>query len=106
MTTPLPLACNMTAIPADQRSAHHALIHRLAGEVATEIRDVANGIAFSFPSNAYDEVVRFVALERLCCSFLHFTLDVPSPDRSLTLTVTGPPGAREFIRAELGLATS
>ena len=96
----------MTAIPADQRSTHHALTQRLVAEVAIEIRDVANGLAFVFPSSAYDDVVRFVAFERLCCPFLHFMLDVPSPERSLTLTVTGPPGAREFIRAELGLAKS
>ena len=96
----------MAAIPADQRSSHHVLIQRLVADVATEIRDVANGVAFVFPPNAYDDVVRFVAFERLCCPFLHFLLDVPAPDRSLTLTVTGPPGAREFIRAELGLAKS
>ena len=96
----------MAAIPADQRPTHHALTHRLVAEVATEIHEVENGLAFPFPSSAYQDVVDFVALERLCCPFLHFLLDVPAPDRSLTLTVTGPPGAREFIRAELGLAKS
>jgi hypothetical protein len=46
-------------------------------------------------------VVRFVAAERLCCPFLRFEL-VVSPERGpLRLSITGPEGAKGFLRAEL-----
>lgn len=83
---------------------HRALTRRLIDDGATEILDVADGLTLSFLATPYDDVVDFVALERLCCPFLRFAVDV-SPQRGLiALTLTGPAGTAAFIRAELGLA--
>jgi len=93
----------MTAIPAEQRGAHHALIHRLMGQAVEEIRELPDGLSFRFPAREYDAVTEFVGRERLCCPFLRFSLDV-APDRGpLLLRLTGSSGAAAFIRAELGL---
>lgn len=99
----IPLACDMTAIPPDERGAHHALIRRLMSEAVEEISELPDGLAFRFPAEEYDAVTEFVRRERLCCPFLTFTFDV-LPDRGpLRLRLTGAERVKEFIRAELHL---
>jgi hypothetical protein len=99
----IPLACDMSAIPAEERGVHHRLIRRLMGKAVEEIRQRPDGFAFRFPADQYAAVTEFVARERLCCPFLRFTLEV-APDRGpLWLHLTGPEGVTPFIRAELHL---
>jgi hypothetical protein len=93
----------MTAIPAEKRGAHHALIRRLMTEAVEEISELADGLAFRFPAEEYEAVTEFVGRERLCCPFLTFALEV-SPERGpLQLRLTGDDGVKDFIRAELHL---
>jgi hypothetical protein len=100
----IPFACDMTAIPGDQRGAHHALIRRLMTEAVEEISELPDGLAFRFHAEEYDAVTEFVGRERLCCPFLSFRLDV-SPERGpLQLRLTGAAGVKDFIRAELHLS--
>ncbi len=96
-------ACDISAIPASQRGAHHALTRRLVTQAAREIRELADGIAFCFPAEEYAAVSRFVAQERLCCPFLSFTIDVAPERGPVWLRLTGPEGVKDFIRAELQL---
>jgi hypothetical protein len=96
-------ACDMTAIPAADRPAHHTLTRRLMTEAAVDIRELPDGFAFRFPAGEYQAVAEFVGRERLCCPFLTFTLEL-MPDRGpLVLRLTGPEGVKDFIRAELDL---
>jgi hypothetical protein len=94
-------ACDMSAIPAAERGAHHALTLRLMTQVGEEIRDLPDGIAFRFPADEYAAVAAFVDRERLCCPFLMFSLDIPPERGSLWLRLTGTEGVKDFIRAEL-----
>lgn len=93
----------MTAIPAEQRGAHHALIRRLLTHAVEDISELPDGLAFRFPATEYDSVTEFVGRERLCCPFLTFTLEVPADRGPLHLRLTGPEGVKDFIRAELHL---
>lgn len=93
----------MSAIPAEERGAHHTLMRRLMSEAVTEIRELPDGLAFRFPADEYEAVARFVARERLCCPFLRFALDVPPEREPLWLRLTGADGVRAFLRAELQL---
>lgn len=68
-----------------------------------DIVELSDGLAFGFPADAYDTVVRFVAGERLCCPFLAFALEIGPARGALWLRLTGPPGIKEFLRAELHL---
>jgi hypothetical protein len=43
-------------------------------------------------------------LERKCCPFFSFTIEVEGGAGSTWLTLSGPPGLKEFIRLELGLS--
>jgi hypothetical protein len=96
-------ACDMTAIPAAERGAHHALIRRLFSEAVAEIRELEDGFALRFSAEEYDSVVQFVARERLCCPFLRFELEVAPEKGPLWLRLTGPSGVATFLRAELHL---
>ncbi len=99
---PIPLACDVTAIPADERVAHQAITRRLMAST-TIVRDLPDGLAFQWPATEYEAVARFLDYERRCCPFVAFTLTV-SPDRGpLDLSMTGPEGVTAFLRAELHL---
>lgn len=93
----------MTAIPAEERGAHQALIRHLMSEAVTEIRELPDGLAFRFPAEEYEAVAEFVARERLCCPFLRFALELAPERGPLWLRVTGAAGVVAFIRAELHL---
>jgi hypothetical protein len=93
----------MTAIPAELRGAHHALIRRLMTQAVEEIRELSDGLSFRFTALEYDAVTEFVGRERLCCPFLTFSLDVTPNEGPLVLRLTGADGVMAFIRAELGL---
>lgn len=99
MTT---LACDMTAIPAAERGEHQRVGRRLVA-AAIEIRESDNGLVFQLPPEEYDALVQFVARERLCCPFLRFIVEVTPGRGLLRLSVDGPPGVTEFLRAELNL---
>lgn len=99
---PVHLACDMTAIPANERPAHQAITRRLVAS-ATEIRDLPDGLAFRWPATEYEAVAKFLEYERRCCPFLTFALTVSAAGGSLALQVTGPEGTARFLRAELHL---
>jgi hypothetical protein len=91
----------MTAIPAAERSAHHAVTRHVIA--AATIQESPNGFVFELPADEYDAVARFVAKERLCCPFLTFVVTARAEQPQVELRITGPTGAKEFIRAELRL---
>jgi hypothetical protein len=74
---------------------------RLFGEAALAREAVADGFEFVFQASELEEVARFVALERTCCPFLSFTMEVTEGDDRLRLRIHGPPGSREVIEAEI-----
>ena len=99
--TSTPLACVPEAIPHGERPSHFALLTRLFAEAARERREVPNGYAFRFDAEAFEDVARFVALERLCCPFLEFVIDLSPNAGPVWLSMTGPPTTREFLDLEL-----
>lgn len=96
-----PLACVPEAIPHGERPSHFALLTRLFAEAARERREVPNGYAFRFDAEAFDDIARFVALERLCCPFLDFVIELSPHAGPLWLSMTGPATTREFLDVEL-----
>jgi hypothetical protein len=92
----------MTAIPRDARDEHSRITRELIAS-AIEVHHSSDRVVIQLAPDQYEKTVRFIALERLCCSFLRFTLDVATDRGGLSLTISGPSGAGEFIRAELHL---
>ncbi len=73
-------------------------------ESTLERRELEQGFAFRFHGDAASErrVFEFIAMERDCCQFLSFQLDLAEQRGSIWLTVEGPDGMKEFARAEMG----
>ena len=68
------------------------------------MRELGDGYEFAFP-NAPGAMVRlaeFAADEQRCCPFFTVTITLRPAPSPLVLQLTGPPGVKPFILAELG----
>ena len=92
----------MTAIPAEQRTSHLAKSRGLFSEIE-ETRELSSGYEFRFADepNVLQRLVDFVSLEKLCCPFLRFELEVEPEHGPVWLRLTGREGVKEFIREEV-----
>jgi hypothetical protein len=72
------------------------------------VQEVANGYEFVFPneSELIIKIAEFISNERLCCPFLKFSLSIVSNIEPIALSLTGPTGTQEFLRAEFDGAIS
>lgn len=93
----------MTAIEPGQRGRHIATIDQLF-RAAEGIRELPDGYAFRLPneSDVLLKAAEFISLERLCCPFFGFALEVEPEGGALWLSLTGRDGAKPFILAEIG----
>lgn len=93
----------MTAIAPEQRSAHLATTGKLFQSVKA-IRELPNGYAFQLPneSDLLRLAAEFVTLERLCCPFFGFRIEIESEGGAISLNLTGREGVKPFIMAEIG----
>ncbi|HEX8137180.1 MAG TPA: hypothetical protein VF544_06280 [Pyrinomonadaceae bacterium] len=101
----LPIACDMTALDGAQRERQKLLMKRLRASVE-ETLPLPEGYAFRLPVEAETILfaAEFITIERLCCPFLTFELEVGPAESPLWLRLTGGAGAKEFIEAEFGVA--
>jgi hypothetical protein len=95
------LACNMGVFTPAQREAHIETTSQLIRAVGG-VEEVENGYEFIFPNETalIAKIGEFISGERLCCPFLKFTLNVSSNEEPISLSLTGPVGTQEFLRAE------
>ena len=98
-----PFACDMSAIAADQRSAHLATIEKLFQTVKS-IRELPDGYSFRLPNeaNILLTAAQFITFERLCCPFFGFGLEIEREGGAVWLSLTGREGVKPFIMAEVG----
>ena len=94
------LACDLAAIPAEEREAHELLAKQLFFASVPDRQELPDGYAFRFRADQYPLLAAFIANERLCCPFFQFTLEVTPAQGPLWLRLTGGDGVKEFIRAE------
>ena len=97
-----PMACDMSAIDPSLR-AHHIDTGGLLFRAVAEIKEVADGYAFRLPndSDVLQKAAEFISLERLCCPFLGFSLEVEPEGGPVWLRLTGREGVKAFIREEV-----
>ena len=94
-------ACDLSAIAPSQRDAHQALAARLFGEAVQERTELANGYAFRFTPEKYEDVAAFVANERRGCPFSTFVLEVTANGGPIWLRITGNENARAILQQVL-----
>ena len=95
-----PLACNLKAINAADRPRYTDLMKRLRASVL-EQTEIADGYRYALDAKdmALPEVAEWITMERICCPFLTFQLDVKSNGDS-QLTLRGPEGVKAILREE------
>ncbi len=103
-TTSLPVACDFNAMDAGQRERYGAL-RRLLGEGFDEVRELPDGYAFRHSSEPLVvlAVAEYVTLERRCCPFLDFKIEVGRGGGPLWLSMTGEGEAKDVLKAALGV---
>ena len=102
----LPVACTLSEPELQARRAGVLAAIRRDQE---EARWLPDGVALRFAAepDRLATLAAFIDLEHRCCAFLRFRLTVePGGAGAIWLELTGPPGTREFLAAELGGETS
>lgn len=101
--TQAPLACDMTAIPAERRASHLATSRESFARIE-EVRELPDGYEFRLADgpDLLTKVAEFVSLERLCCPFLRFAVTVEAEGGPVWLRLTGREGVKAFVREEIG----
>lgn len=100
-TPEVPIACDLTALSAEQQALQVSQAHLLFTQVAQETQELADGYAFRFAADNYRLVTDFIANERLCCQFFTFVLEVPPAQDPLWLRITGRDGVKGFLQSNL-----
>lgn len=94
------IACDPNAVtPEQQEYWAQEIVPKLYGAVQ-EIQELPNGYAWRLPSDP--EILPLVAadlnLERLCCPFVNYTLELEPNKGPFWLRMTGGEGVKAFLR--------
>lgn len=98
-----PIACRLNALDAEQRERQKELLGIVRGKIQKTV-ELPNGLALQMPTDhaTFMEVAEWASLERRCCAFAEFVLEMRLDD-TVWVTVTGRPGAKEVLAAEMGI---
>jgi hypothetical protein len=94
----------MAALSDEQRKRISVLIEQIR-KSGQELRELPDGYALRLPaeSETVRDVAEYITLERLCCPFFRFDMEVEQEGGPLWLRLTGREGVKEFTKQELGL---
>ena len=98
---PAAFACNLKAFTTQERAQYRKLSDRLMPAVLSE-REKNDGYALELNTRSISvvEVAQWVELERKCCPFFSFQLDLRGEDGALWLSLTGREGVKQFIEVD------
>lgn len=93
----------MSAIEPGRREQHIAT-GREVFQAVTEIKELPEGYAFRLPyePDVLVKTAEFISLEKLCCPFLGFVIEVEAEGGAIWLRFVGREGVKAFIREEVG----
>lgn len=98
-TSHYPIACDMTALSADERRRYDALRSRLTREIA-RVEATATSFRLQMADTApLTDVAEWVGFERRCCPFLSVSISA-QPDDRVWVELGGSAAIREFLREE------
>jgi hypothetical protein len=99
-TATKPLTCKLTTPELQKRKA--TVIAELKALVL-ERKELENGFSYQFEGKdeILDKLNDFIKTERMCCDF--FTFQITVEERTALLNITGPKGAKGFLKNEVDL---
>lgn len=97
-----PVACDLSSLDSDQAQRRRGLQERLRADVR-EVRELEDGYAFRHSADASIllELVEFAALERLCCPFFDFAVEIGRNGGPVWFRITGDKEAKRVLQAQL-----
>jgi arsenate reductase len=89
---------NLAAFDTEQKLHYTFLVDHLRRAMQAR-EDLPDGYAYILLADTSTcvQAMEFVTMERHCCPFLSFRLEIPSEDGPLTLSLIGPEGAKELL---------
>lgn len=95
-------ACDLFALTDAERENHMAMSTALFGSMV-EACELEHGYAMRLPDapDTLAKLADFIALDRKCCPFFHFRVDVEPHSGPIWLTITGADGIKQPLQAEL-----
>lgn len=98
MSTPI-IACDPSAFSASERERYDVLREQVRS-AAGDVRETEDGFALRFETKpaVLGALAEWIALERLCCPFLDFVVEVPARQGFATVLVSGPEGTKDVLR--------
>ena len=101
MATRVTIACDLGALTTIERERRATLASRLRAEVIA-VEDCDEGYRLRYAANTQlSMLAEWIDLERRCCPFLVFTIDVPAAGASIVLHLSGE-AVKEFLTTALG----
>ena len=99
-----PIACNLSAMSSEQRARYQDLRRWMEG-AARRMEDLPDGYALGFDADGetLGMLAEFIGLERLCCPFFDFGIELKAGDERAWLKLTGPEGAKGMLKSALGI---
>src|SRR4029453_3179996 len=91
-----PIACRLDLLNAEQRRREQELLAVARAELSAPVETEA-GYRFAVRPALLGPLGELLALERRCCPFLAFTLEVEAEQGGIFLHIHGQPGAKAFI---------
>ena len=93
-----PIMCMLTE--PELRERRRTVLRKFRSAV-TEVKELEGGYSYGLPSDGewLSELANLVNLERRCCPFLRFTINVEPAGGPIVLEMTGPAGTKEFLEA-------
>lgn len=100
---PVGFACRLTD---REMVARKDQVARLFGERAESVSATETDVVLTFaePDECLPDIVEFIRLERDCCPFLAWRIEIAPDGGPLTLAIGGTAEKRAFFVAELGEA--
>jgi len=94
------LTCKLTSPELKKRKK--TIIKSLKNQILQK-KELTNGYSYKFvgTDKMVDELAEFVKTERACCDFFVFNLSISGDKTEAWLQITGPTGAKDFIKTEL-----
>lgn len=98
-----PFMCNRLALTPEARARHFGELGPMMKSLNTGVRELPNGYAFKFPADpkTIQLVAEWAAGEHACCPFFQIDMRIESENGSLWVTLSGRPGTKAFIEADL-----
>ena len=101
----IPIACDLDALASAERERRRTLVRALAHAIVGRV-ELEHGFELRVDSARLDlpALAEWIGLERRCCPFLHFRVELAAGNGPVTVALSGGDGVKDFLLAEMGLS--